>query len=81
MVLALTAPVDADPLVAFVPVQPWEAVQLVAFVELHDSVLAAPALTVVGEAVRVTVGAGVVVPPPTKTILSTYNVRVQVDDT
>jgi hypothetical protein len=44
------------PLVALVPVQPPEAVQEVALVELHVSVDAAPLATEVGFAVRVTVG-------------------------
>jgi hypothetical protein len=43
---------------AFVPLQPSDAVQLVAFVELHVSVDALPLATAVGLAARVTVGGG-----------------------
>jgi hypothetical protein len=70
-VVAVSVPVDAVPLVACVPVQPCEAVQPVALVELHVSVDLPPDWTVVGAALKVTVGAGVVVdvlwppePPP-----------------
>jgi hypothetical protein len=52
--------VDCDPLVASVPDQPPEAVQEVAFVEVHVSVELFPDTTLVGLAVSVTVGAGVV---------------------
>jgi len=47
-----------DPLTARFPDQPPVAVQAVALVELHDSVEAAPAVTVVGAAASVTVGSG-----------------------
>ena len=47
------------PLVALVPVQPFEAVQEVALVELQVSVAEAPAVIEVGLAPIVTVGAGV----------------------
>jgi len=56
-VLAVNAAVDSLPLVALVPLQPPEAVQLVALVELQMSVEAPPLLTLVGLAVSVTVGA------------------------
>ena len=46
------------PLMAFVPLQPSDAEQLVAFVELHVSVEALPLATAVGLAARVTVGGG-----------------------
>lgn len=46
------------PLVAFEPVQPPDAVQLVVFVVFHVSVDALPIRTVAGVAVRVIVGAG-----------------------
>ena len=46
------------PLVAFVPLQPPDAVHEVAFVELHVSVEAAPLAMDVGFAVSVTVAAG-----------------------
>ena len=49
------------PEVAFGPVQPSVALQLVALVELHVSVAAAPLATVVGFAPRATVGAGTTV--------------------
>ncbi len=58
--VAVRAPVDWDPLVASVPVQPPDAVQEVALVELHASVALLPDTTLVGLAVSVTVGAGVV---------------------
>ncbi len=51
----------AVPLVAFAPVQPPDAVQAVALVELHVRVDAAPLATEVGAAASVTVGAGVTV--------------------
>ncbi len=51
---------DWVPEVAFVPVQPPEAVQLVALVDDQVSVDDCPDVTEVGEAVRETVGAGVV---------------------
>ena len=57
VVVAVSAPVDWLPLVAFVPVQPPDAVQPVALVELHVNVADAPEATLVGFAVRVTVGA------------------------
>ena len=50
-----------DPDDAFVPVQPPDAVQLVAFVELHVSVDELPDAMLLGEAVNVTVGAGTTV--------------------
>jgi len=55
---AVSGPVLATPLAAFAPVQPPEAVQAVAFVELHVRVDAAPLATEVGAAARVTVGTG-----------------------
>ena len=58
LVVALSAPVDWLPLVALAPLQPPDAVQLVALVELHVSVEDPPLLTVIGFAVNVTVGAG-----------------------
>ena len=57
----MSAPVDWLPLVAFAPLQPPDAVQLVASVELQVSVEAPPLTTEVGFAVSVTVGAGGVV--------------------
>jgi hypothetical protein len=63
-VLAVSAAVDSLPLVATDPVQPCDAVQEVAFVEVHVSVLLAPDCTVVGAAVNVTVGAGGPEEPP-----------------
>jgi hypothetical protein len=46
------------PDVACVPVQPPEAEQLVAFVELHCKVVCPPLTTLVGLALKVSVGAG-----------------------
>ena len=59
-VLAFNAPVLCVPAVALVPLQPPDAVHDVAFVELHVKVLLPPLPTVVGDAVNVTVGVGVV---------------------
>lgn len=50
----------AVPEVAFVPLQPFEAVHEVALVEDQVSVLLPPLATCVGDALRLTVGAGVV---------------------
>jgi len=58
---------DWVPLVALPPLQPPEAVQLVALVELQVSVDVAPLATVVGLADSVTVGAGGGVPAVTVT--------------
>jgi hypothetical protein len=52
------------PDVAFEPDQPPEAVQLVAFVEDHVRVEVPLLATLVGLADNVTVGAGVLEPPP-----------------
>jgi hypothetical protein len=56
VLVLLSVPVLALPLVALVPDQPPEAVQLVAFVEDQLSVEAEPLFTVPGFALRVTVG-------------------------
>jgi hypothetical protein len=58
--VAVRAPVDWDPLVPKVPDQPPEAVQEVALVDVHVRVELLPDTTLVGLAVNVTVGAGVV---------------------
>jgi hypothetical protein len=50
--------VECDPLVASLPLQPPEAVQDVAFVDDQDSVELLPLATVLGLAVKLTVGAG-----------------------
>ena len=66
-VVAVSAPVLWEPLVAFVPLQPPEAVHEVALVELHVRVDAAPLFTVVGVALMVAVVAGsieLLLPPP-----------------
>jgi hypothetical protein len=68
-VIAVTAPVLCVPLVPFVPLQPPEAVQDVALVELQVSVEAAPLATEVGFAVNVTVGAGTTVTVAVATLL------------
>jgi hypothetical protein len=61
VVLAVSAPVDCEPLVARTPVQPPEAMQAVALVELQVSVLLPLSATVSGLADRLTVGGGVTV--------------------
>ena len=53
------APVDQLPLLATGPLQPPEAVHCVTLLAFHDRVELPRLLTVVGEAVRVTVGAEV----------------------
>jgi len=58
--LAASAPVDCVPLTALVPDQAPEAVQAVAFVDDHVRLELLPLATVLGLAVRVTVGAGAV---------------------
>ena len=58
MALALSAPVLALPLVALLPDQPPEAVQLVALVEDHVSVELLPVEMLVGLALSETVGTG-----------------------
>jgi len=60
LVAAVTAAVAADPLVGLLPLQPAEAVQAVAWLEDQDSIAVLPLFTVVGVAVRLTEGAGVV---------------------
>jgi len=57
-VLAVSAPLDDEPLTALLPDHPPEAVQVVAFVEVHERVDAAPLFTVLGLADKLTVGAG-----------------------
>jgi len=59
-VVLLSAPVDQLPLVATGPLQPPEAVHAVAFSALQVKVDMPPLATAAGEAVSVTVGAGVV---------------------
>lgn len=56
--LAVSAPVDWLPLVALLPLQPPEAVQLVALLEFQARVDDPPSLTAVGFALSVTDGAG-----------------------
>ena len=56
MVVALNAPVDAVPDVPRLPVQPPEAVHALTLVDDHESVAVPPLVTLVGFAVRVTVG-------------------------
>jgi len=60
-VLVVNAPVFKVPLADFVPLQPPEAVQDVAFVELQVSVEVPPLAMVVGFAVSVAVGTGLAV--------------------
>ena len=59
----VSAPVDAVPATALVPDQAPDAVQLVALVLDHVNVDAAPLATLVGEALKVSVGAGRIVTP------------------
>jgi len=54
----LSAPVERDPLVAWLPLQPPEAAQEVALVDDQDSVELAPLAIVLGLALTLTVGAG-----------------------
>jgi hypothetical protein len=56
VVVALSAPVLALPVVALLPDHPPEALQLVAFVDAQLSVEAEPLLTVAGLALKLTVG-------------------------
>jgi hypothetical protein len=57
--VTLTGPVLALPLVGSFPDHPPEALQLVAFVEDQLSIAEPPLLTLVGVALRLTVGATV----------------------
>jgi hypothetical protein len=56
--VAVSAPVLLVPLVANAPLQPPEAAQAVAFVELHVNVEAAPLAMPLGETANVAVGTG-----------------------
>ena len=67
--VAASVPVLCAPLVAFVPPQPPEAVQDVAFVEVHVNVEALPPVMEVGFAVSVTVGMGTTVTVAVATLL------------
>ncbi len=51
-------PVACEPVTASVPDQACEATQAVALVDAHDSIAALPLVTVLGLALKVTVGAG-----------------------
>jgi hypothetical protein len=57
VVFAVKGPVDAVPLVGRLPLQPPEAAQLVALVELQVRVAEPPLATPVGLALRASVGA------------------------
>jgi hypothetical protein len=77
--LAVNAPVLCVPDVVLVPVQPPDAVQLVAFVELQVNVDEPPDAMLLGDAVSVTVGACAIVTvavcdaePPVPEQLSVY---------
>ena len=59
MEVAFRAPVEVELLRGSVPLQAPEAVQEVALVEFQVRVAAEPAVTDVGVALRLTVGAGV----------------------
>jgi hypothetical protein len=54
---AVSAPLDCEPLIALLPDQPPEAVQALALVDVQVTVAAAPLVTVLGVAERLTVGA------------------------
>ncbi len=56
--LAVSAPVECDPCTACAPDQPPDAVQEVALVADQVSVELLPLVTVLGEALMVTTGAG-----------------------
>jgi hypothetical protein len=56
--LAVSAPLDCEPLTALLPDHPPEAVQAVVLVEDQVNVVAPPLATVLGAAARLTVGAG-----------------------
>ena len=58
MVLALSAPVDWEPLIALLPDQPPEAVQAVALLETQLKVELPPLATVLGLALMLTVAPG-----------------------
>ena len=60
LAVAVRAAVFCEPLAGSAPLQPPVAAQEVALLEDHVKVEAAPLATVLGLAVRVTVGAGVV---------------------
>jgi hypothetical protein len=59
VVEAVSAPLDLLPLTARLPDQPPDAVQLVALLAVQLRVAALPLVNVLGLAVRLTVGAGV----------------------
>jgi len=59
-VVAVSAPLDCEPLIALLPDQPPEPVQEVALVDDQLNVDALPLATVLGLAVKLTVGAGAV---------------------
>ena len=56
--MAVSAPVDCDPLRPLVPAQAPEAVQDVAFADDHVRLALAPLLTVLGLALMLTVAVG-----------------------
>jgi hypothetical protein len=64
VLLVVSAPVDCEPLAGLLPDQAPEAVHVVAFVDDHVSVEALPLATVLGLAVKLTVGAA----PMTETV-------------
>lgn len=56
--MAVSAPVDWEPLIALLPDQAPEAVQAVAWVDDHVSVALPPLLMALGPTLRLTVGSG-----------------------
>ena len=79
--LAASAPLDCEPLIALLPVQPPEAVQAVALLEAHVRVELPPLAIVLGLALMLTVALGVLLTvtvadcaalPPVPVQLSVY---------
>lgn len=60
MLVAVSAPVDCVPLVASVPDQPPEAVQVVAFIDDQVNVDEAPLVMLVGLALKLMLGGAAV---------------------
>ena len=77
MLFWFKAPVDVEPEVGSLPLQAPDAEQEVALVEVQVMVLLCPDETAVGEALKATVGAGVIVVGPKKLVTSTSKARVQ----
>jgi hypothetical protein len=76
-VLVESAPVLWVPLAARVPLQPPEAVQAVAFIELQVSIDADPLLTGVGDTVNAAVGGADGLSPPPHAAISSRATAVE----